>query len=333
MSHDPVHLFDVSHTEARRLLAIGAPVFLTINPVEYHGPHLPLHTDRLISRGLVRDLFSRLSTGKANIPLLVADDLEIGVAPTPGPASRATSYPDACKLVREACRALVEMGARRVVLMTFHGAPLHNLAIEEGIDELTRAGVRAVAPFNRIMRLMLRLDSFRFADALSHIEDAEEREHIRRGFRFDFHGGFFETSILLHYAPHAVDPLFRTLPPCPSFTPNPRWLTASRAARMAGQIDLANEFRFAAWAYGWNELRPFPGYTGSPHRATEEAGAKLSRALLDECEAVVEAVFAGAERSPEPIMRWTASATLGGRLAQLDRWTDAIKPNGDIDAS
>ena len=36
------------------LLATGAPVFLCVNPVEYHGPHLSLHNDRLISEGVAR---------------------------------------------------------------------------------------------------------------------------------------------------------------------------------------------------------------------------------------------------------------------------------------
>ena len=32
-------LLDLPHAKAQALLASGAPVYLLVNPVEYHGPH------------------------------------------------------------------------------------------------------------------------------------------------------------------------------------------------------------------------------------------------------------------------------------------------------
>ncbi|MFN7132430.1 MAG: hypothetical protein ACK4N5_10120, partial [Myxococcales bacterium] len=68
-----IQLLDLPQSEARRLIAAHAgesgraPVYLTVNPVEYHGPHLSLHNDRLVSEGLVRALHARLFPGE---PLL-----------------------------------------------------------------------------------------------------------------------------------------------------------------------------------------------------------------------------------------------------------------------
>src|SRR5437762_7047770 len=87
-----VSLLDVPHQEARRLVRSGAPVYLTINPVEYHGPHLSLHNDRLVSRGLVRELHARLAARHPEWPLLFGSDLEIGVEPCPGIGSRHTPF-------------------------------------------------------------------------------------------------------------------------------------------------------------------------------------------------------------------------------------------------
>jgi creatinine amidohydrolase len=112
-----ISLFDQSHTEARRLVKTGATVFLTVNPVEFHGPHLSLHNDRIISLGLAKDLHARL---EPKAPLLLGADLEVGVDPCPGPGSRHTPYGVVRDLVVEACRALAELGVKRVVLMTFH---------------------------------------------------------------------------------------------------------------------------------------------------------------------------------------------------------------------
>src|SRR6059036_3692253 len=107
-----VSLFDVPHTEARKLVQSGAPVYLTCNPVEYHGPHLSLHNDKLVSRGLIEDLHGRLNP---EWPLLLASDLEIGIEPCWGLGTRHTRYQVARELILEACRALAELGARRVV--------------------------------------------------------------------------------------------------------------------------------------------------------------------------------------------------------------------------
>ena len=70
-----MQLFDLPHVEAVRRLRAGATVWLTVDLVEYHGPHLPLHTDRLLARGLARDLSARMGEGDP----LFAEDLEVGV--------------------------------------------------------------------------------------------------------------------------------------------------------------------------------------------------------------------------------------------------------------
>jgi creatinine amidohydrolase len=317
-----ISLFDVPHQEARRLLRSGIPAYLTINPVEYHGPHLSLHNDRLISLGLVRDLHERLAV-RHGWPLLLAADLEIGVEPCPGPGTRRTPYGVARQLVLEACRALAELGASRVVLMTFHGAPLHNLAIEAGIELLAAGGARAVAPFNRVLDELLWLEPSRYAAAYAHIEDPQERAQMMDALALDFHAGFFETSLALHYAPESVAPDYRALPPCADVRPDARFALAARMARVMRRERLARELTFAASGVGWNALRPFPGYTGRPHRATPQAGAVFAQQIVGQYETVVEDVFAGRAESPPPIMRWAGRLSLGGRIGNL-----AI-PSGD----
>src|SRR3712207_5958300 len=104
-----VALLDLPHDHARSLLQSGAPVFLPVNPVEYHGPHLPLHTDALISEGLIGDLYARLSEKHPDWPLLVATNIEAGVDPVPGPGTRAVPYRTVRRLVIESCRALADL--------------------------------------------------------------------------------------------------------------------------------------------------------------------------------------------------------------------------------
>jgi creatinine amidohydrolase len=315
-----IRILEQPHDEARRLIAGGAPVWITVNPVEYHGPHLSLHNDRLVSLGLVHDLHRRLAARHPEWPLLLGDDLEIGVEPCPGPGTRHATYAATRALVRETCRSLVELGARRVVIMTFHGAPLHNVAIQEGVDLLRRANVHALAPFHIALRELLDLDDpARFEDALAPIAAASDREAMRRGIKQDFHAGFFETSIALHYAPASVSSCHRDLPPCPAFEPDPKFAAASRTARWLGRELLARELEFAAWGVGWNALRPFPGYTGRPHLASAASGERFAAHILDVYEPIALAVLEGRAEPPPPIMRWVAAASAGGRIGGLSR--------------
>ncbi len=318
-----IPLFELPHCEARRLLQTGAPVYLTVNPVEYHGPHLSLHNDRLVSAGLLCDLHARLSVRHPDWPLLLASDLEVGVEPCCGPGTRHSRYALTRELVLESCRALAELGAQRVVLMTFHGAPLHNLALDAGVRLLRARGVLAVAPFNLVLSTLTRLDRLdrtRFAAAFAHIVDDTERATLLAEMALDFHAGFFETSVALHYAPQSVSPVHTALPPCsplPMGLPSRLLRLAARVMRSLNREELAGELAFAASGLGWYALRPFPGYTGHPHHATAAAGAHFVRFMLDEMAPAVEAVLAGRASSPAPIMRWLVSLSLGGRIGSM----------------
>jgi creatinine amidohydrolase len=316
-----INVLDVSHTRARALLAGGAPVFLPINPVEYHGPHLSLHNDALVSRGLTREIHAALAEAGHDWPLLVGSDLEIGVDPTPGPGTRVTGYRDACGLVERACEALADLGAQRVVLMTFHGSPLHSLAIEHGIRALARRGIPSLSPLNLLLRAMLDVHIEDYADAYATIEDAEERATMMREGPFDLHAGFFETSVTMHYAPESVDPVHARLPPCPDIIPDSKLLAAARTADRFGRASLAQELRFAAFGVGWHALRPFPGYTSRPHRASPEAGAVIARHIVKEFAASTSEVLTRDAAPPAPIMTWISQITLGGSIP-----TDAISP-------
>jgi creatinine amidohydrolase len=312
-----IGLYDLPHAEARKLASSGQPIYLTVNPVEFHGPHLSLHNDRLVSLGLCRALHERIGGGEE---MIVAADLQLGVEPTPGLGTRKASHQVVREQVVRAARGLADLGATRVVIMTFHGAPLHNLAIESGCEALRARGVRALAPFHIVLKEMLLLDDVgEFEEALLPIADARERDLVRAGLKHDFHAGFFETSMALHFAPESVSPAYRELPPCPEVAPVAKILTASRLAKRLGRDLLARELEYAAWGFGWNRVRPFPGYTGRPAAATAASGAVFARRIVERYAAAARAVLDRGERAPQPIMAWAdaVSNRFGGISRQI----------------
>ena len=315
-------LLDLSHTTCREALAHGAPVFLPVNPVEYHGPHLSLHNDRLVTAGLIRDLHARLQAEHPDWPLLTVADLEVGVDPVPGPGSRGLPLPLVSRIVRDACLALADLGARRVVLMTFHGSPRHSLALEAGVRCLQRQEVQVVNPFNALLHRMVRgSEDEAWARVLEQAEQTDPRlAGVMSELQFDYHAGLLETSLALHYAPASVHALHKELPPCPDIS---RVKSVRLAARLVGALGarrLARDLEFAALGMGWYRLHPFPGYTGAPHLASPELGEVMAAMAVDMLHETMDAVFSGRGSSPPPILPWVAPLTLGGRLATPQNW-------------
>ena len=308
-----LRLFDLPHRQARSLLqAEGAVAYLPVNPVEYHGPHLPLHNDALISAGLIQAMHDRLSPDQ---PLLVAADLEIGVEAAPGPGTRTTPLPIARRLIADAVDALADLGAQRVVLVTFHGSPLHSIALDHGVRRLLRRGVRAIAPMPLLLRELLHLSPDTLADLVEHIPDPADRRAVLARMPEDIHAGFLETSLTLRYAPDSVSPDLHAVPPCPPLVPGGAMAMLARLLARLGAADRAAEVRAAALGMAWMRLRPFPGYTSMPHLASAQAGERLGSRIADLFAEAAQAVFDG-DAPPRPLAPWLAWLTLDGRLGQ-----------------
>ena len=310
-------LFDIPSDRAKRLLSSGAPVYLPVNPVEFHGPHLSLHNDRIVSLGLIRAMHEALAPSHPQWPLILAPELELGVEVVPGPGSRPVPFVEARRAVVAACDALADMGAAGVVLMTFHGSPLHNLCLEAGVQRLRERGVPAVAPFHLLLAAMARGEAAAMPELYAPVPDGEDRRRLLAGADQDLHAGFLESSLALHFAPESVSPDLDKIPPCPAIRPEPRLAAAARAAALAGRHELSHQLTFGAVAAGWYAVVPFPGYTSMPHLANAETGALLARQITQRGLPVVRQVLAGEAPPPRPFMPWLRHATLGGRLVSI----------------
>lgn len=306
-----IQALDLPLAELKERLRAGAVAWVTVNPVEFHGPHLPLHTDRWQAEGLARDLHAAL--GEPGEPLLCAD-LELGVDPAPGPGSRHAPYGTVVAEVQRAVDGLAALGATRFALVTFHGAPLHNLALHAVVERLRARGLSAVAPFQAVVRLLLEpVEPHGLDGAVAMLPEAR-REVVADALPWDFHGGYFETSLMLHWAPHVVSGAHTALPPCPEVTPD-RWLLrASRVARRLGRAGTAAELEFAARGVGFQRLRPFPGYSGHPADANAQAGRWFAELALDRALPPTRAALTGSPLPDRPSMAWVGPATAWGRL-------------------
>lgn len=295
-----IHYDEVPEKQVAALLAENI-LFIFINPTEYHGPHLPLANDYLISRGLADRLFARLKKQGMTESYVIAPLINLGLDPTPGPGTIATSAAVFDFHLSQFVPKLAAHGAKRVIIMTFHGAPRHNHALQRFVTKLKAAGITALNPMNVLLSRMLEYKPGDFSGAVQHIKDADVREKLERNLGRDYHAGFFETSMTLALAPDSVDRSYVDLPDCPAIE-IPAWQKAAiRGIRSIGQANAAREVVFAAEAMAWLNLQPFPGYTGSPKLANTRSGEYFVARVLDEYAAAVESVFLRGEKAPEPV--------------------------------
>ena len=110
LSMKEIDLTRLPYAETRVPADTGAPVYLFVNPVEYHGPHLPLKNDHLLSLGMARAFHAKLCQKlNQDWPFIQAAHLHMGVGPAPGPGSVSVPYLTVKKMIRDACRGLAAL--------------------------------------------------------------------------------------------------------------------------------------------------------------------------------------------------------------------------------
>ncbi len=309
-------LLYVPHHRTRELLATGLPVHVLVNPVEYHGPHLSLGNDRILSERIARRLHTRLNTARGeNHPFLVGGVIDFGSDPTPGDGSVGITYTQLAKLVTGVCDGLIALGARRVIFHTFHGSPFHCHAIHAGIDRLAKAGIPSLSVFDLLLNAVVNYDEAHFRGLRDTLDDPADFDIVFPRLPFDLHAGFFETSVALDVAPDTVSDIYRTLPPCPDLdVPAP----LKPVTKLLGGLPaLAREIEHTSVAMAWMKLKPFPGYTSYPSLATPEAGKFfVEQLILPLYEEGCQQVLWGRGQAPKAQFQWLrpVAGVLGGRI-------------------
>jgi len=290
-------------------------VHVFINPVEFHGPHLSLGNDRILSERLARQLHQRLQASQGDMPFIVGGHIDFGSDPCPGLGSTNLTYGQLKHLVVTQAEGLAELGIQRVIYHTFHGSPFHNHAIHAGIEHLERRGVKALNVFDLTVAMILDFQPERYAPLRQFLASNAEFDFVMSKLPDDYHAGYFETSVALHLAPETVSPDYRDLPPCPELKTNPLLKRLSKGLESVWKQ--AGELEHGAKTLAWMALDPFPGYTGVPHLASAEAGQfYVERLILPQYERTARNVLWGKDPAPKTPLGWSRplAPLIGGRV-------------------
>ncbi len=213
---------------------------LPVAAIEQHGPHLPVSVDRTINEGVLARTLALLPEA---LPVLVLPVQAVGlsVEHIRFPGTLTASAETLIKLWTEIGESVARAGVRKLVLLNSHGG-------QPQVVDIVCRRLRVSSGMFAVSCMWSRLGK---PDGL--VNPAEARHGI--------HGGFVETSLMLHLAPERVDMAkaedFRS-----------RWI--------ARENDFSVLVPEGAVGFGWEtqDLHP-AGALGDASAATAEAGAQF----------------------------------------------------------
>jgi creatinine amidohydrolase/Fe(II)-dependent formamide hydrolase-like protein len=276
-AHAQIHRVAQMNTEQIRALDKSKTVvILTGGILEEHGPHLPSFTDGFSNEWLAQRLAEEIVEKRPGWSVLMFPTIPLGHEGA-NEIGGTHVFPGTYSVRRSTLRAIfmdlaTELGLqgfRHVFVVHGHGAPFHNLMLDQAGDYFRdiyggrMIHLRGLLPTaEQLARLNLTAPKFNLSEA--------ETKEIGA---MDEHAGFEETSRLMFLRPELVSPVYSSLAPLTTGNPT--------------------EFFKVARAGGW------PGYLSSPRLASASHGAQLQQYRSKRDNALALAILDGAldERS------------------------------------
>jgi creatinine amidohydrolase/Fe(II)-dependent formamide hydrolase-like protein len=219
--------------------------------IEQHGPHLPVGSDTFGVLYEADGVARQLSRVAPNWNIVMMPPLhyghsganQLGDMPI-HPGTYAIRQSTLRSLVADLGGQIAQNGFKWIFVINGHGAPTHNIAINEACDFVSERFRVTMLHVTALFRADPQIQS-RGAQITGTFFSADQLE----SFGQDVHAGVSETSGILAIRPELVQPNYKTLP--------------SRAGHSL------TELRDIATAPGWQ------GYLSSPASATAEYGAAV----------------------------------------------------------
>jgi len=206
-----VHLLEEMSTPSLDALDRGrTAIFLTLSPLETHGPHLPLGVDAFAARHFAQSLADRLVAARPGWSVVLAPTLYMGSFTFDTVGTVAVRQRVVRDMLVDYGDALARAGFRWIFIANGHAGPTHLAALEEAAAIVTRRHGVTMASFTG--HLAWEFLRGRYMEKIEVALGHKLTEEERRAFAEDAHGGWFETSLMLLLRPDLVDGAYRDLP-------------------------------------------------------------------------------------------------------------------------
>ncbi|MCI0347944.1 MAG: creatininase family protein [Acidobacteriales bacterium] len=290
------HVREMNTDEIRALDRDKTAVILPGGILEEHGPYLPSYSDGFMNERLTQQLANAI-VARPGWKALVFPVIPLG-SHGANVIGQKTFFPGSYTLRMATLRAvfmdlatmLGEQGFRWIFVVHLHGAPPHNLALDQAAEffrDTYRGHMVHLAGFMSVFA--------RFAGRSAEEAAAEG---------FTVHAGMEETAVNLFLRPDLVSPAYQQARP-------------QIGQNFADLVKLAQ-------ADGW------PGYFGTPHRASAALGARVWKSYSEAAVALALRILDGYDYSQEPRYADVITAEVASRpealrdVADQDQRTAAL---------
>jgi creatinine amidohydrolase len=230
---------------------------LPVGMIEEHGPHLPVAADTIGVTYEAGHAAARVSRALPDWNVVMMPPVNYGHSGANQLGDRPI-HPGTYGIRQSTLRALIadlgsqlaQNGFKWIFVMNGHGAPTHNIAINEACDFVSEAFGVTMLHLTALFRADPAIQASGARITAAHFPAAEIS-----AFGLDVHAGVSETSGMLAVRPDLVRSDYRTLP--------------SRAGQSF------EELRAIATAPGWQ------GYLSSPAKATAAHGRAVEAWWID----------------------------------------------------
>ncbi len=248
-------------------------VVVSASPLEVHGPHLPLTTDLAESEGLLRATVRRVKQRRPEMTFVHLPGIWMAADVLPSVGSLQFRPHTLRRILEDLGRTLGAQGFRHLWVWNFHGGPRHISAIEHALHRVNRRhGTAAMSVFSLLLSRLTRDGGHDLDHVLAHVEGADPE-----ALRGDAHGGYVETSMMLHLLGDRVrDP-----------SALPRWTMEDWRAQTGGSKGPLAPFLDSYRFFGAHT------YAGAPAGASAELGARFIEVLAGHAAEALEDVLDG----------------------------------------
>ncbi len=269
--------------------------FMSVSPLEAHGPHLPLGTDVMVSEELIARYSKALEKEYPHLTQIKLPPLCLGADVLPVKGSLQISASQLKKILADLGKGLARQGFRYLFLADNHGGPRHQLAIEAAAKQLWKKHrFYLINPFLHDYKLMVNQDH--------NLVTYTGLKPGQIGDDTDAHAGANETSLMLATFPDFVDEDYHKVAPS---TPPPPSFLLKLVSRIAGFIScsLQHDLTHLACLTTWIKQKDMKAYLGKPGMASPEAGEAMLRFRVEEAMKFFRRALRG-EPVQTPPMLW-----------------------------
>ncbi len=193
-----INLLDISWCELEKMPRSETVFFQVIAPVEEHSHHLPLGTDLFLGEIWAKKAIKILEENKPKLNCIMMPILPVAAGSMKGfPGCLYQRAKDVRKVLYSVLQNLAQFGFQNIIVVASHGDPMHQISVEKACEMInSKYGEVAISPLGSIVFSGMR--------PTKGANLSTELDKMLQKYKFDFHAGWVETSMIMAEKPELI---------------------------------------------------------------------------------------------------------------------------------